>query len=116
MRRFSTFAFLAVIAGGPAFSEDAGSIAYLPEKDGKPAQTIRLPAGNPQAVIESLLGDRPKHCPKEAFWASAAKTEKFVNCGDGSVYEIQPYEPTDKSKYTLRLVPFLEPQPGTPED
>ena len=113
MGRFSTFAFFALILGSPAFSEDAGSIAYLPAKDGKPAQTIRLPAGEPQSVIESLLGDRPEQCPKEAFWASAASSGEFVSCGEGSVYEIQPYEVTDNSKYMLRLVPSSKVKPGT---
>jgi len=116
MRRFSTFALLAVVVGSPAFSEDAGSIAYLPAKDGKSAQTIRLPAGKPQAVIEGLLGARPEQCPKEAFWASTASPGELVSCDEGSVYEIQPYEATDNSKYTLRLVPSLEPKPATPAD
>ena len=116
MKRFSTYAFLAVIIGSPAFSEDAGSIAYLPAKEGKPAQTIGLPAGKPQAVIESLLGARPAQCPNEAFWASAASPGELVNCGEGRVYEIQPYEATENSKYMLRLVPSLEPKPGTPGD
>ena len=97
MGRFSTFAFFAVIVSSPAFSEEAGSIAYLPAKDGKPAQTIReLPAGEPQAVIESKTGDRPEQCPKEAFWEFAASPGALINCDEGSVYEIQPYETTDK--------------------
>jgi hypothetical protein len=113
MRRFSTFAFFAVIVSCPAFSEDEGSIVYLPAKDGKPAQTIRLPAGEPQAVIESENGDRPEQCPKEAFWEYAASPGELVNCGEGTVYEIQPYETTDDSNYTLRLVPSSKPKPGT---
>ena len=48
MRGFSAFAFLAVLLSSPALSEDAGTIVYLPAKDGKPAQTIKLPVGNPQ--------------------------------------------------------------------
>ena len=113
MGRFSTFAFFAIIVSSPAFSEEAGSIAYLPAKDGKPAQTIRLPAGEPQAVIESKTGDRPEQCAKEAFWEFAASPGALVDCGDGSVYEIQPYETTDDSKYTMRLVPSSKPKPGT---
>ena len=109
MRRFSTFYFLAVIAGSPAFSEDADSIAYLPAKDGKPAQTIRLPAGKPQAVVESLLAERPEQCPKEAFWASTSSPGELVSCDDGSFYEIQPYEATANSQYMLRLVPSSKP-------
>jgi hypothetical protein len=105
MRRFSTLAFFAMIVGSPAFSEDAGSIAYLPAKDGKPALTIRLPAGEPQAVVQSLLGHRPEQCPKESFWAFAASPGELVSCDEGRVYEIQPYEATANSKYMLRLVP-----------
>ena len=113
MRRFSTFAFFTVIICSPAFSEEAGSIVYLPAKDGKPAQTIRLPAGAPQPVIKSEKGDRPEQCPKEAFWEYAASPGELVNCGEGSVYEIQLYETTADSKYTMRLVPSSKPKPGT---
>ena len=116
MRRFSTFVFLAVIVGSTAFAEDAGSIAYLPANDGKPAQTIRLPGGQPRDVIEGLLAARPEPCPRESFWAAHASPGELISCDDGSTYEIQPYEATDNSKYMLRLVPSLEPKPASPGD
>jgi hypothetical protein len=116
MRRIPIFALLAIIISSPAFSEDADSIAYLPAKEGKPAQTIRLPTEKPQAVVESLLGGPPEQCPKEAFWTSAASPGALVSCDDGRVYVIRPYEITDNSKYMLRLVPSVELNPGTPGD
>lgn len=113
MRQLSIFAFFTLFLAGPAISEEAGSIAYLPAKDGNPAQTIKLPAGEPQAVIQSERGDRPQQCPPEAFWENKATPGELVNCREDSVYEIQPYETTDGSKYTLRLVPSSKPKPGT---
>jgi hypothetical protein len=112
MRQFSAFVLLAVIVG-PAFSDVAGSIAYLPAKDGKPAQTIRLPAGEPQTVVESISGRRPEQCPKESFWAFAASPGELVSCDEGRAYAIQPYEATANSKYMLRLVP--SPKEAKPE-
>ena len=113
MRQLSIFAFLTLFLAGPAISEEAGSIAYLPAKDGNPAQTIKLPAGEPQAVIQSEKGDRPKQCPQDAFWEYKATPGELVNCSEGIVFEIQPFESTYGSKYTMRLVPSSKPKPGT---
>lgn len=113
MRQLSIFAFFTLFLAGPAISEESGSIAYLPAKDGNPAQTIKLPAGEPQAVIQSEKGDRPQQCPQDAFWEYKATPGELVSCSKGIVFEIQPFENTSGSKYTMRLVPSSKPKPGT---
>ena len=67
MRQLSIFAFLTLFLAGPAISEEAGSIAYLPAKDGNPAQTIKLPAENRKLLYKAKKAIAPNSVRRTRF-------------------------------------------------